>query len=299
MPAVSVAAIVLAFGLDLAFREFPEPLHPVAWYGSALDWLDRAWGRPQLVGSVTAVGLPLGVGAVAGLATASVSQLQPALGAAIAGLVLFASTSRRMLLDIAREVVDLSEADLPTARDRLPALVGRDPAALSASEARSAAVESAAENLSDGLVAPLMAFALLSWSLPLAAAGAAVVKAVNTGDSMLGYRSKPIGWAFARLDDAVMWLPARLTAILIATAAFEPGAVVAARRWAGEAPSPNAGWPMATLAVVMEVRLEKPGTYVLNPSASRPSVADARRGIRIVGRAGIIAVAAAGVVAWP
>lgn len=299
MPAVSVAAIALAFGLDLAFQEFPEPLHPVAWYGSALDWLDRAWGRPQLVGSVTAVGLPLGVGAVAGLATASASQLQPVLGAAVAGLILFASTSRRMLLDIAREVVDLSEADLPTARDRLPALVGRDPAALSAGEARSAAVESAAENLSDGLVAPLMAFALLSWSLPLAAAGAAVVKAVNTGDSMLGYRSKPIGWAFARLDDAVMWLPARLTAILIAAAALEPGAVAAARRSAGEAPSPNAGWPMATLAVVLGVRLEKPDTYVLNPSASGPSVADARRGIRIVGRAGILAVAAAGVVAWP
>lgn len=298
MPPVSVATIALAFGLDLTVREFPEPLHPVAWYGTLLDRVDRAWDRPRLVGSILAIGLPVGVGCLAGVATAAASRYHPALGAGIAGLVLFASTSLRMLLDAARDVIDLSEQDPTSARDRLRWLVGRDPEELSVGEVRSAAVESAAENLSDGLVAPLVAFTLLSWSLPLAAGAGAWVKAVNTGDSMLGYHPKPIGWAFARLDDIVMWLPARLTALVIAIAALEPGAVVTARRWAGEVPSPNAGWPMATLAVVTDARLEKPGTYVLQPAAVLPSVDVARRGVRVVGRAGLLAVGAAGVIAW-
>jgi adenosylcobinamide-phosphate synthase len=108
-------------------------------------------------------------------------------------------------------------------------------------------------------------------------------------DSMLGYRSKPVGTASARLDDLVMWFPARLTALFLAAAALQPDSVGRARRWAGEPPSPNAGWPMATLAAALGVRLEKPGGYVLNPIASLPTVAESEAGVAVVRRAGWLA----------
>jgi adenosylcobinamide-phosphate synthase len=127
---------------------------------------------------------------------------------------------------------------------------------------------------------------------------AAWVKAVNTLDSTLGYPSKPHGSASARLDDLVMWLPARASATLIGLAARRPVAPARARRWARAPPSPNSGWPMATLAAVLGVRLEKPDVYVLNPIADLPSVEIGLRGVRIVGVAGTIAYAIAGGIAW-
>jgi adenosylcobinamide-phosphate synthase len=125
-------------------------------------------------------------------------------------------------------------------------------------------------------------------------------------DSMLGYRSKPVGWASARLDDAVMWLPARISALLIAVAAGVPTAVAGARRWRSAVPSPNAGWPMGALAAALDVRLEKQDVYTLNAEAAFPSEADAARGVRVIAVAGLLAhlLAAwlaslgAGVVAW-
>jgi adenosylcobinamide-phosphate synthase len=214
--------------------------------------------------------------------------------------VLFTTTSLRMLLAEAQGVVAASETDVAAARERLLALAGRDSSALSAGQLRSAAVESAAENLSDGLVAPLLAFvALAPLSLPLAAGGAAWVKAVNTLDSMLGYPEKPHGTASARLDDLVMWIPARASAVLLALAARDPDALQQARRWARVPPSPNAGWPMATVAAALHVRLEKPGVYTLNEVGGLPTVADAERGVRLTRLAGLLAVlGAAGVVAW-
>jgi adenosylcobinamide-phosphate synthase len=203
-----------------------------------------------------------------------------------------------MLVSAAREVVAASETDLDAARESLLALAGRDASALSAGELRSAAVESAAENLADGLVAPLLAFALgAQLSLALGVAAAAWVKGVNTLDSMLGYRSKPVGWASARLDDAVMWLPARLSALLVALARPAPRSLAAARRWARTPPSPNSGWPMATLAVALDVELTKPGVYTLNPDAELPTPDRATTGVRTVAVAGVLAFALAAVAA--
>jgi adenosylcobinamide-phosphate synthase len=119
------------------------------------------------------------------------------------------------------------------------------------------------------------------------------VKAVNTLDSMLGYHSKPVGRVPARLDDAAMWLPARAGALLLALAARRPTAALAARRWLDRVPSPNSGWPMGTLAAAGEVRLEKPGAYVLNPDADLPSTATARAGVRTTVVAGLAAYALA------
>jgi len=300
VPLTGTAAVAVAAALDRAVGEPPDRLHPVAWFGRLVAPFDREWPTPRAVGVAVAVLLPLLAAGVTWGVVRAAGVAHPAVAALAAGGVLFVATSLRMLLTEARAVVRASDGDPTAARERLPALAGRDPADLTPGHLRSAAVESAAENLADGLVAPLLAFAVLApVSLPLAAAGAAWVKAVNTLDSMLGYRSKPVGWASARLDDLVMWLPARASAVLLAVAAANPDALLNARRWARAPPSPNSGWPMGTLASALQVRLEKPGAYDLNAMATLPDAERAERGVALVGRAGLLAYAVAGVVAWP
>jgi adenosylcobinamide-phosphate synthase len=318
--AVGVAAV-----LDGAVGEPPRRVHPVAWFGRVVGAVDREWGPPRLVGFVAALCLPLVAAGVTGGVVLAAALVRPTVGAVTAGVVLFVTTSLRRLLVVGRRVTEASETDLDGARAELRALAGRDASTLSPGEVRSAVVESLAENLADGLVAPLLGFAVggavglrLSGlvagvgssvvtlsalapspvlSLALASAGASWVKAVNTMDSMLGYRSKPVGWGPARLDDAVVWVPARVTAMLLAVVSLAPGALVAAREWLGGVPSPNSGWPMGTLAAALGVRLVKPGVYTLG-DGSLPTVADAERARRRVAAAGGLAYLLAGVVAW-
>jgi adenosylcobinamide-phosphate synthase len=302
--ALTALAVGLALALDLAVGEPPTALHPVAWFGRLVAPLSREWSSPRLVGLIGAVVLPLAAAVALGGVVFAVSGASPLAGSVLAGVALFLATSFRRLLTAARSVTGETETDLAAARGNLRALAGRDAESLSAGQIRSAAVESAAENLADGLVAPLGAFAVgagagtaTGGSLPVAlAAGVALaawVKAINTMDSMLGYRTKLVGWGPARLDDAVMWLPARASALLLAVAAAAPTSLGSAARWVSAVPSPNSGWPMGVLAAALDVRLEKPGAYVLNSDADLPSVALARRGVRTVGVAGLLAYAVA------
>ena len=334
VPPTAAAAVVLASALDAAVAEPPARIHPVALFGRLVAWVDRGgersggWASPRVVGVAAAVVLPVLAAGVVAAAVGAGSAAHPWVGAAVAGLVLFSTTSLRALLDRARDVIAASDADLDAARRDLRALAGRDAASLDAAHVRSAAVESLAENLADGLVAPLAAFATVvavgplvggvsvagpDVGLALAAGAAAWVKAVNTLDSMLGYRSKPVGWAPARLDDAVMWVPARLSALLLGIVGRAPGLPLRrrVRTLAGRPASPNSGWPMATMAAVLPARLAKPGAYDLDPDtaptgsggaaadpASLPDVAAAIRAVGLTRRAGLLAAAIAGVVTW-
>ena len=294
-----VTVVAFAFLLEVAVAEFPERVHPVALFGWIVGRFDRSWKRPKLVGGVLTLVLPLFAAGVVAVVTAVAFNLSPVAGVVVAGLALFGTVSLRMLLETANEVIVLSDEDIDASRSAVMALVGRDAASLSAAEIRSAAVESAAENLSDGLVAPLLAFAIgAQLSVTVGVAAAAYVKAVNTMDSMLGYHSKPLGKASARLDDLVMWLPARVSAGLLVLAARDPGGLWRARSWTKEPASPNSGWPMAALAAVGDVRLSKPGAYTLNPAADLPTVSRAHSCTRIVGVAGVAAFAATGVIVW-
>ncbi|WP_440010158.1 adenosylcobinamide-phosphate synthase CbiB [Halomicrococcus sp. SG-WS-1] len=299
MTLAGVAAVALAFALDRAVGEPPRRLHPVVWFGRATATVDRDWPSPRAASVLVALAFPAVAAVVAGLLVWRAVAVHPFVGSALAGTVLFSTTSMRMLLETADEVNGATETDLDAARDDLRALAGRDAATLSAGQVRSAVAESLSENLADGLVAPLLAFAACApFSLPVAAGAAAWVKAVNTLDSMLGYRSKPVGWASARLDDVVMWVPARASAVLIALAGTATGGFGAVRSWASEPPSPNSGWPMATLAAALGTRFEKPEVYTLNPRARLPAVEDVERGVCVVRRASLLAYAATGVVAW-
>ena len=295
-------AVVLALVLDWAFREPPADYHPVTWFGRLVEAVEASDPpAPRLVGAVLAVALPLAAAAIVYGALWVTTPLPGIVVSVLAGLVLWATTSLRLLLDLGARIVADSVDDIAAAREALPSLVGRDVETLSPELVRSAAVESLAENLSDGLVAPLLAFGLLSFvSLPAAAAGATFVKAVNTLDSMLGYPGA-FGWGSARLDDLVMVVPARLTALLVGLAAGDPDAPWRARRYARATPSPNAGWPMGALAAALNVRLEKPGGYVLNELADHPTVRDGTDAVEAIRRAGLAAygtVALVGVVRW-
>ncbi|WP_312912208.1 adenosylcobinamide-phosphate synthase CbiB [Natronosalvus caseinilyticus] len=306
MTVQTLAAIGLALSLDLLVGEPPTRCHPVAWLGRLIDRLDRPWSATdrmqRRIGFLVALFVPLIPAVIAGYLVVATGRIDPFFGAVAASLVLFLTTSVRALLDLAQEVVAATGDDLETARERVRGLVGRDVDSLTDAEIRSAAVESAAENLADGFAATLLPFALLGpISLPAAAAAAAWVKGVNTLDSMLGYPSKPIGTASARLDDLVMAVPARVTACCLALVTSRPRALFRARRWARVPSSPNSGWPMATLACVLDVRLEKRGAYVLNPAESLPTLEDGRRAISVVGlaAAALVAVAAVCVASVP
>ncbi|SDR18596.1 adenosylcobinamide-phosphate synthase CbiB [Natronobacterium texcoconense] len=295
MALTTVALIGFAFALDLLVGEPRTAAHPVAWFGTLVGWLDREWTDSptgqRLVGVFVAVLAPLVPAGAAAGAVFAASEVHAVTGAVVAGTVLFLTMSLRSLLELTEEVVVATENDLETARERIRGLVGRDASTLSPAELRSGAIESAAENLSDGLVATLIPFALLApLSLPAAAAAAAWVKGVNTLDSMLGYPSKPIGTASARLDDLVMWLPARITAASIAVAAGDPRALRRASEWARVPASPNSGWPMATLACVLSVRLRKPDAYDVNPSEELPTLEDGERTVTLVALAAAVAV---------
>jgi adenosylcobinamide-phosphate synthase len=224
------------------------------------------------------------------------------------GALLKPALSLRALLAAGHEVEDaLRRGALADAR-RLLAwhLVSRDTSQLSASEVAGAAIESLAENLSDGFVAPVV------WHAALGLPGAYVHRFVNTADAMLGYRTPELEWfgkAAARTDDALNLVPARLTALLVALAApLGGGSTCAAFRIAradGWRPaSPNAGWPMAAMAGALGVRLDKraPRTgarprraaflYVLHATGRAPAVPDLARARRIVGAAAGLAVLA-------
>jgi len=166
------------------------------------------------------------------------------------------------------------QLSLAAGRERLSWLVSRDTGLLDESAVRESAIESLAENLNDSVVAPIFWFVLLG--LP----GAAIYRFANTADAMWGYRGVYRGqhwewagkWA-AWADDVLSWLPARLTAGLLALVAGGLP-VQALRAEAGKTPSPNSGWPMAAMALALGISLGKPGVYRLNPAGRAPRSAD-------------------------
>ena len=287
---IAAKSLGLTLALDLVFEEVPERLHPVVYFGRIVSLFDREWSRPVLVGSLVALVLPIAAAVTAWGVTNVAIGFHVSAGIVVAALLLFSTTSLRLLVRVADDVVEGSASELARAKESVVALVGREVETLTAAEIRSAAVESVAENLSDGLVAPLVAFVIgAQFSLAVGVATAVWVKGVNTLDSMLGYPDKPHGWASARLDDLVMWLPARVTALLLAVVSRKPRTLLKATRWRTRTASPNAGWPMATMAAILDVRLVKSGAYEFHTDASLPSVEEAQRGIRTVTHTGILA----------
>ncbi|HWZ60000.1 MAG TPA: adenosylcobinamide-phosphate synthase CbiB [Gemmatimonadaceae bacterium] len=269
---------------DVALGEPPAAVHPTVWMGHFISAGRRRLGHHGLAGGAA---VALGAAAVAGGVGIMLDMVigdRPV----VRGLALKPALALRALLE-AGAVVEraLVAGDVPTARRLLAEhLVSRDTAGLSAADVAGAAISSLAENLNDSVVAPLLAFRVGGLG------GAYAYRAINTADAMLGYRTPELEWfgkTAARLDDVVNWVPARLSAGLIAIAAgggFRV-AVADARR----TPSPNGGWPMAAMAGALGVVLRKRGVYTLNAGGREPVAADIGRARRIVALAAALAVA--------
>ena len=296
-------AMLVALGID-ALLGWPDALyrrlgHPVTWIGALIAALDRRWNcgrRRRLKGAAAAVLVIL-------LAAAAGGMVQAALpaglwGAVLAGVIAWPLVAARSLNDhVAAVARPLAAGDLQGARAAVAMIVGRDPAALDEAGVARAALESLAENASDGVIAPLF------WGAVAGLPGIAAYKAVNTLDSMIGHRTErhcDFGWAAARIDDLANLLPARLTALLIAPAGrrFGPAWRVM-RRDARHHRSPNGGWPEAAMAGVLGVRLSGPRIYAegavaepwVNAGAPDPAPRDLLCGLVVYRRAmGLAAV---------
>ncbi len=246
--------------------------HPVMWAGALIGWMDRTWNRD---GSDTGMRRLYGVLAVLALLAATAvpaAALQAAslaLPPALSLLLMAAATStllaqRSLWSFVAAVGGALRQGGLPAGRAAVAHIVGRNPDTLDEPAVLRAAIESLAENFSDGVVAPAL------WGALLGLPGIAAYKAVNTADSMIGHltpRHRAFGWASARLDDVVNLPASRLAAgWLVLAACLHPGAsgrqawrVV--RRDAWRHRSPNAGWPEAAMAGALGLRLAGPRVY--------------------------------------
>ena len=249
------------------FRRLP---HPVALVGMLIDGLEQRLNRQDhsdrdrrlggIAAVVVVVVIAAGVGAfVDALAARSVP------GAIVEVVLLTVLLAQRSLYDhVAAVATALDRDGLVGGREAIRHIVGRDPTSLDQAGVGRAAIESLAENFSDGVVAPVF------WFLVLGLPGICAYKAVNTLDSMIGHRSpryRAFGWSAARLDDAANLVPARLAGLLIALAAVMTpradgkDALVMMIRHAHKHRSPNAGWPEGAMAGALDLSLAGPRQY--------------------------------------
>jgi adenosylcobinamide-phosphate synthase len=280
----------------------PRRGHPVAGFGRAAAALEERWYADSRAAGAAYTGALVGGAVLLGV----LAERLPArtLTTAAATFVVLGGGSLAREGDaLARE---LRREDLAAARRRIPSLCGRDPASLDAAGLARAGTESLAENTSDAVVAPLL------WGAVAGVPGLLGYRAVNTLDAMIGYRSPRhlrFGWAAARLDDVVNWVPARVTALLTAAVAplvgGSPGAALRAwRRDAATHPSPNAGPVEAAAAGALGVTLGGRTVYAHGVEARPrlgsgrpPAPADVRRAARLSRLVGAAAAVTAAVTA--
>ena len=294
--------LLAAFALDLALGELPAVFgllpHPVALAGRAIGWFDHHLNRERRdeptrrARGVLTVAVLIAGAAALGFALAIVLRAVR-LGWALEALLVAVLLAQRSLYDHVAAVRDaLDRRGLAAGREAVSHIVGRDPESLDEYGVARAAIESLAENFSDGVVAPALFYAL--FGLP----GLFAYKTANTLDSMIGHKTPrylQFGWAAARLDDLLNLVPARLSGVLLAAAALatpRARALPALRtmlRDARKHRSPNAGWPEAAAAGALDLALAGPRRYQghvvndpwLGEGRARATPADIDRALRL------------------
>lgn len=249
--------LVLALLLDAAFGEpdwlWSRVTHPAVAIGRGIGWADRRFNHGSFrkaKGVILTLCLLLG-GLLAGLVIAQFGWVVEAVVAAIL-------LAQRSLADHVSDVARALRLSVAAGRVSVSRIVGRDTAQMDEPAIVRGAIESGAENLSDAVVAPVF------WFLILGLPGLLAYKAINTADSMIGYRTprhERFGWAAARLDDLLNLLPARLTALLLVLACGMWPNWHELRRDARLHRSPNAGWPEAAMARALSIALSGPRSY--------------------------------------
>jgi adenosylcobinamide-phosphate synthase len=299
--------LALAALIVEALIGYPAPLyraigHPVTWMGRWLAWLDASLNRAEAsfaarrAAGVLALCLYLAPVALVAWAVTRLFLSGGALGFVVLAFLAASLPAQRSLAGHVRGVADGLDASLNDGRRAVAKIVGRNPDVLDEAGVARAAIESLAENFSDGVVAPILWIALGSL------VGGALYKAINTADSMIGHRDeryKAFGWAAARLDDLVNLPASRLAALwFILAAALTPGASApdaaqAVRRDAGRHRSPNAGWPEAAMAGALGLKLAGPRVYgetlvddaFMGSGRRKAGAADIRQALRLYKRA--------------
>ena len=300
--------LLLALLLDLTLGEPPNRLHPTVWMGKTVAFAERIAPGPQAApaaqltaGATMALLIPAAWGAAAWAVSFGLLQLHPLAYLAVVAMLLKTTFSVRMLHRVAADIGRILNAgDIAQARRQMSALVSRDTSQLTTSQMAAGAIESVAENITDSIVGPLLAFAL--FGLP----GAVAYRAINTLDSMVGYhgRYEYLGKASARLDDLVNLIPARLAALLLWLATVALPGMAGGRAWRimlahrGRTESPNAGWTMAAMAGGLRVTLEKAGHYRLGDPAPEPEARHIGRATRALYATTALAAAVAVGVIW-
>lgn len=278
------AELALAVALDLAFGEPPVRWHPVVGMGRLIDRLEARLPDPGRPGGVLAGGVATVTGAaiVGAVATALRRAPWPVRGAALWTVL----SGRLLLQEVLAVEAALRDRGTDAGRRQVGRLVSRPTAELRDAEVRMAAVETVAENLADAWVAPLL------WWRVGGLPAAAVHRWINTLDARWGYRDATWidrGRVAARADDLVNLVPARVTALALRGRIDAP-----LRREAARTDSPNAGWPMAAVALALDVRLAKRGTYTLHPAGADPDGAAVPAAVRRVALAGAVVAAVVG-----
>ena len=275
--------------------------HPVMWVGRAIKAMDMGWNNAPFARAkgVLAAFVLIAIG---GGIELLIEHFASGWGGRIA-IVLIATTglAQRSLHDHITAVIrPLATGDTEAARKALSGIVGRDTAALDTSGIAAAATETLAESFCDGIVAPAF------WFLILGLPGLFAFKAISTADSMIGHldaRYRQFGWASARLDDGLNWLPARIAGVLICLSASGGWRIM--RRDAGNHLSPNAGWPESAMAGALGVKLgggaAYDGEWIAREALGdgpAPGVADLGRAMSIYRRSCTLLWLAIGGTAW-
>ncbi|MEZ0279428.1 adenosylcobinamide-phosphate synthase CbiB [Methyloceanibacter sp.] len=286
-PALTLLALLIEAMFGYPSSVSRAVRHPAAWMGRLIGMLDRDWNRESLSHTqrrLTGVAALVMLILIVGIASYVIERSLLLLPLGMVAVALAASTliaQRSLYEHVARVASALESGDLETAREAVSHIVGRDTADLDEAGVARAAIESLAENFSDGVVAPV--FWMLLGGLP----GVAIYKAINTADSMIGHRTarhQDFGWASARLDDLVNLPASRLSVLLIAAAARIDSADAAgeaigtALRDAGKHASPNAGYPEAAMAGALGLALGGPRSYGGVPAGSDAWIGERRNG---------------------
>lgn len=253
-----ILSIIIAWVMDLCFGDPVRLPHPVVAFGKLISQGEHAMNKGvhrKLKGALLAIGLVMGIYIITALVLGCLPSIIELL---VNTLLIFFCLAGTTLIREVREVFRAVDRSLEEGRKQVARIVGRDTSELSAQEVRTAALETLAENLSDGVIAPFFWYALLG--VP----GMLAYKMVNTLDSMIGYRNeryKDFGCFAARLDDVANYIPARLTAFLMVLASGKLSLLGFVWKYGNKHASPNSGYPEAALAGILNCRFGGPHNY--------------------------------------
>ncbi len=260
----NVAPLLIGWLLDLVFGDPSKLPHPIVWFGKAIAFCEHRLNREnhrKLKGALTAVFLIAVTFSLTWFLRSQCSMFNIQCSIAFDALIIFYCLAGTTLIREVRAVFLALDRSLNEGRKQVARIVGRDTSELSAQEVRTAALETLAENLSDGVIAPLF------WLALLGTPGMLAYKMVNTLDSMIGYKTeryKDFGCWAAHIDDIANYIPARLTAFLMILPklfTFHFSLFTFVRKYGRCHASPNSGYPEAALAGILDCRFGGPHYY--------------------------------------